>query len=143
MGEVDKKGGKPETAGAAKRLNDGIDLSKFMYKGEFIGEQYTAYLELVNGKFEEDEAGRMNQVSLGLSQTVNYDFVGYKVTQMKKLLYPKSKVDKTTITIGFKIVEETPFRTTINNLRNIKILNEQLDNNNGKIPMIYYLLAKY
>ena len=125
-----------------KRPNDDLDLSAFTYKGEFIGEQFKKYTNLVDGEYEEDEAGRDRLVTPGLPIHKTFDFVGYKVVQMRKRLYPKS-TDQTTVVVGFRIVQDEPFRETHSTLKNVKQLNDQLHGKLGTQPMIYYLLKKY
>jgi hypothetical protein len=136
------KGGMPKPAGAAKRPNDDIDLSGFTYKGEFVGDQFKKYCELTEGVFEEDEAGRSRKVKAGLPINTLYDFVGYKVNRVRKRIYPKG-TDQTTEVVGFRIIQEEPVRETSSTLGKIQVLNNQIHNNDGKLPMTYYLLKKY
>lgn len=131
-----------QPAPTKKRPNDGLPLDEFTYKGEFIGKQWEDYCNLVDGEYEEDEAGRMRLVKAGLPIHQTFDFVGYKVIQMRKRLYPKSS-DQTTGVVGFRIVQDEPVRGTHSTLKNIKQLNDQIHGKLGTQPMIYYLLKKY
>jgi hypothetical protein len=119
-------------------LNEKIDLSKFNYKGNFDGEAYKSYIELVEGK--KDEYGKVTEA--GLTQTDLYDFVTYKAICIRKPLYPGLR-DSPMAIVGIQIVNSEPVKTARTTLKRALTMNEQLEVTYDKrTPMEYYFLAK-
>lgn len=133
-GGAKKKGGRPPKAA-------GIDLSRYNYKGEMSGDDFAAYIRLVEGERDE-ETGHI--VKAGLDQTQNYVFEGYKVNAIRKKIYPKLAESPVEV-VGIRFIQDAPVRTTTVSLKDIVTLNaaiHQPEHSNPRNPMIYFLLKK-
>lgn len=106
---------------------------------------FEKYNDIVLGKLEDPEnklEGPNNRRSGGLAATDIYDFEAYRVSALKKELYPGMK-DTPIIIIGVKLEKDTPeipsTRITIGHAIN---MNSQLGNFDGRVPGLYFLIKK-
>lgn len=137
----------PRTTNQAKGPNDALDLSGFKYKdenGEFSGDQFEKYVELVGDKsfMKLDRNRRPVPVNGQLKQGDMYDFQLFKVRPIRVERFP-GMPDSPMDYIGIQIVNDQPLHTSrmpVNTVLefNSQILNAHSVAGNGK----YYLLKK-
>lgn len=123
------------------RWNEGLDLSMFNYTGFMVGDDFKAYKEITEGKWKENEYGAPVFIGGGLNAEKIYDFTVFKVTPVRRRLFPQSK-DTTTVLNGFKFVTPEPVKVTAMPLKHAIELNRQLDATTSAMQL-HYLLTKY
>lgn len=130
----------------ATHPNDGIDLSEYDYKN-MVGKPYERYRDMVEGPVLNENDPNQRRGG-GLNVQKKYLFDVYKVVPVYQRLFPLSKIDTTQILSGFKLVSDTPMKSTTTFLRMALQFNEQLDSHQTSGPggatvtYTYYLLQQ-
>lgn len=150
--ELDKPAPPPPASSArttnqTKSPNDALDLSGFKYKdehGEFTGDQFEKYVELVGDRsfVKLDRNRRPVPVNGQLKQGDMYDFQLFKVRPIRVERFP-GMPDSPMDYIGIQIVNDQPLHTSRMPVSTVLEFNSQILNahsvaGHGK----YYLLKK-